>query len=69
MARIIGQALTGIMFMAYSMMGLTAETLPEMKVYKSATCGCCAGWVEHLKESGFRVTFENVQNLVQSHRT
>lgn len=22
-------------------------------VYKSASCGCCAKWVDHLKESGF----------------
>ena len=24
-------------------------------VYKDANCGCCEGWVEHLRESGFKV--------------
>ena len=30
-----------------------AETV--VTVYKSPTCGCCADWVEHLKENGFAV--------------
>jgi hypothetical protein len=29
--------------------------LPIITVYKSPTCGCCQGWVDHLRESGFRV--------------
>lgn len=24
-------------------------------VYKDPDCGCCTGWVEHLRESGFKV--------------
>ena len=32
----------------------------KMQVYKTATCGCCAKWVEHLKANGFDVTVENV---------
>ena len=28
---------------------------PEVMVYKSPTCGCCAKWVSHLEESGFVV--------------
>jgi hypothetical protein len=24
-------------------------------VYKDPNCGCCEGWVEHLRESGFKV--------------
>ncbi len=27
--------------------------LPAMTVYKSPTCGCCKGWVEHAKANGF----------------
>ena len=32
----------------------------KMQVYKTATCGCCAKWVEQLKANGFDVTVENV---------
>lgn len=35
----------------------------EVTVYKSATCGCCTGWVEHLKANGFTVESKNVDNL------
>src|SRR5215212_2786694 len=28
---------------------------PAMEVYKSPTCGCCAKWVEHVKQAGFTV--------------
>lgn len=34
--------------------------LPEIAVYKSASCGCCKAWVEHLRESGFSVITNNV---------
>ena len=32
-----------------------AEAGPIVTVYKTPTCGCCANWVEHLEEHGFRV--------------
>jgi hypothetical protein len=28
---------------------------PTVQVYKSATCGCCAKWIEHLKTAGLSV--------------
>ncbi len=31
-------------------------------VYKSASCGCCTAWVDHLRESGFEVKTHNVPN-------
>ncbi len=27
-----------------------------IQVHKDPTCGCCDGWVEHLRRAGFRVT-------------
>lgn len=27
----------------------------EMAVYKSPACGCCAAWVKHVQDAGFRV--------------
>lgn len=37
--------------------------LNSATVYKSATCGCCKAWVEHLRESGFEVQVHDVDNL------
>ena len=32
-----------------------SEQLPSMIVYKTVTCGCCEGWVEHMRQAGFAV--------------
>jgi hypothetical protein len=32
-----------------------AEDAPAVKVWKDPNCGCCTGWVEHLRQSGFAV--------------
>jgi hypothetical protein len=29
-----------------------------MTVYLSPTCGCCSGWVEHMKGHGFEISLE-----------
>jgi hypothetical protein len=34
--------------------GKTAES-HEITVYRSATCGCCKGWISHLKDHNFVV--------------
>ena len=36
---------------------------PTMTVYKSATCGCCALWVEHMEGEGFDVETQDVTDL------
>ena len=35
----------------------------EATVYKSATCGCCKKWVEHLQKAGYTVTAHDVPNV------
>ena len=35
----------------------------EVTVYKTATCGCCGKWVEHLEDRDFSVTTKNVHDL------
>lgn len=37
-----------------------ADTTPVIKVYKSPTCGCCTAWVEHVRQAGFAVEAQNV---------
>jgi hypothetical protein len=44
-----------------------AETT-EITVYKSAACGCCNKWIDHLEANGFSVEAHNVQNLDQIKR-
>jgi len=40
-----------------------AGPLPVITVYKSATCGCCANWVEHVRAAGFKVVVHDTTNL------
>ena len=37
--------------------------LPEVTVYKSAACNCCAKWVDHMKQSGFSVKTLDMPNV------
>ncbi len=32
-----------------------AETLPRMTVTRDPACGCCGGWIAHVKAAGFSV--------------
>src|SRR5690606_30764552 len=31
-----------------------------VQVYKDANCGCCDGWIEHMKAAGFSVQSTNL---------
>lgn len=37
--------------------------LPQVLVHKSASCGCCALWVDHMRNAGFQVEVRNTDNL------
>jgi len=39
------------------------DKLPEVKVYKSPTCSCCAKWATHLEEHGFSVATQNENDM------
>ena len=57
----------GKMLLAAVMVGLGtgagAQAPTAVSVFKSATCGCCAKWVEHLRANGFTPTATNVDDL------
>jgi len=38
------------------------QDLPTLLVYKTATCGCCSGWVEHMRQAGFTVDARDLPN-------
>ena len=42
--------------------------LPPMTVYKSASCGCCTAWVDHVKANGFTVKVVNTEDLASVKR-
>ena len=35
---------------------------PVIEVYKSATCGCCTAWIDHLRANGFQVNAHDVDD-------
>lgn len=37
--------------------------LPSIKVFKDPGCGCCAAWVDRLKEAGFTTTVEERDDM------
>lgn len=43
-------------------LALAANPKPEVQVFKSRTCSCCAVWVGHLREAGFTVAVLDVRN-------
>ncbi|MDE0733464.1 MAG: DUF411 domain-containing protein [Gammaproteobacteria bacterium] len=42
-----------------------AQSLDDiaLNVYKEETCGCCVGWIEHMKEHSFESTIFHPKNL------
>lgn len=51
--------------LATALMGCAKSdpTLPEVTVHKSASCGCCKLWVQHLRNAGFDVVVRNTDDL------
>lgn len=39
------------------------EVLPPVLVHKSASCGCCGAWVDHLRQAGFTVRVNETEDL------
>jgi hypothetical protein len=58
LALAIGCAWAGSVWMAAQ-----SAAKPQMIVYKSATCGCCSKWVEHMQANGFAVKAVDVDDI------
>lgn len=39
------------------------QTPASMVVHKSASCGCCGLWVDHMREAGFAIEVRNADNI------
>ena len=56
---------SGIMISGLGLVAMRAQqrsSPAEVMVYKSATCGCCASWVEHLKAHCFALEVQNLDD-------
>ncbi len=45
-----------------------SATSKDMVVYKSASCGCCGGWIVHADKAGYKVTAHDTEEL-QKYKT
>ena len=63
MARLLTLTLVLLFGIAQSGCTQSEASIPEVMVYKSATCGCCSKWVDHMKEAGFVVETTNVADV------
>lgn len=53
MKRIYLAAAFGALILVGGLTVRAQSTGPTVTVYKDPSCGCCAKWVEHLKQNGF----------------
>lgn len=53
------RALSAMAFVT-AVLGASAAVAAPVTVYKTATCGCCEGWVTQMRESGFEVAANDV---------
>ena len=42
---------------------VAAPAAKQATVYKSASCGCCKKWVEHMQKAGYTVTSNDVPDV------
>ena len=40
-----------------------AQTRPPMLVHKDPNCGCCAGWVKHVRNAGFNAEVRETADM------
>jgi hypothetical protein len=52
--------IAGIASSAFTRAAFAAPHAIKITVYKSPTCGCCASWVDRMKQSGFDVEAHDV---------
>ena len=45
------------------LLGQTPGSPTAITVYKSASCGCCAKWVDHLRANGFAPTVHDEEDM------
>lgn len=52
-----------ILFPALLLAATPALAEPLVEVWKSESCGCCGGWVDHMKAEGFPVRIHSMDDV------
>ena len=55
--------LTGMAGLLLSPPALAASGLPSIVVHRDPSCGCCGGWIDHLRQAGFPVEVVETADL------
>jgi hypothetical protein len=63
MKKSIRERVLTAVILGVSATALGAQSAPAVAVFKSATCGCCAKWVDYVRANGFTPTATNVDDL------
>ncbi len=48
---------------AWVFTGAANAAQPAVKVWKSPACGCCGGWISHLRGAGFAVNVYDIDDV------
>ena len=49
--------------MAFAAGGRISQAAPRILVHKDPNCGCCSGWVEHVRSAGFDTHLNELSDL------
>jgi hypothetical protein len=47
---------------------VAGPSLPQVEVFKSAYCGCCGAWADHMKAAGFAVKVTLVEDTTAARK-
>jgi len=61
MIRILFPGILSVLLLSGSP-AFSGQKLAPVELWKSPTCGCCSGWMKHMRSSGYTV---NAHNVVQ----
>jgi hypothetical protein len=56
-------ALLGLIVGAAAGYRIAPPDVPTIQVFKTATCGCCTKWIDHLEAAGFQVEAQDLPDL------
>jgi hypothetical protein len=55
--------LTSVALSTLLISGMAQASSDILNVKKSPSCGCCGAWIDNMKDNGFKVNVENVENM------